>query len=241
MLRLTCCGISKILVCWLVQIAQIHRLIPELNFWALGKTLFIEILQEGLQSNLAIISAFAIGVKLSISRPRPARPARMCWGTSRLFSWGAIDSSTNVRDLWGEIGHEDLPWREKSNRVGISLTWPPGCRESGNRVLGSRSSSKKGCTIASIAESLSVGVYSETWNELNGIIVGFAENLVEGMRFDLGKFMLHIVRVHRTNLVTSWCPQNFDDLHQLIDTRLSWEQRLPQHQLRHDTAGRPNV
>jgi len=90
-------------------------------------------------------------------------------------------------------------------------------------------------------KSLSWSVLEETGNELDGIIVSFAENLVERMRLDLRKFVLHIVGIHGTNLVTSWGSQDFNDFDQLIDTRLSWEQRLPKHQLCHNTASRPNI
>jgi hypothetical protein len=51
------------------------------------------ILHKHLQSNRAIISSFVIGVKLSISRPLAAKEARMCCGTKRWLSWGAIESS----------------------------------------------------------------------------------------------------------------------------------------------------
>lgn len=46
---------------------------------------------------------------------------------------------------------------------------------------------------------------------------------VEGMRFDLRELMFHVVGVHRTDLLTSRSPQNFDNLHQLVNPGLSWE------------------
>lgn len=46
---------------------------------------------------------------------------------------------------------------------------------------------------------------------------------VEGMRFDLRELMFHVVGVHRTDLLTSRSPQDFDDLHQLVNPGLSWE------------------
>lgn len=53
-----------------------------------------------------------------------------------------------------------LPCLEKSNRFGSSFDTPFGCLESGKRQLGSRSSSKNGWHMASMAERRWVGVYS---------------------------------------------------------------------------------
>lgn len=57
---------------------------------------------------------------------------------------------------------DGIPWRVKSKRLGSSRGEPLAWRESGNRVLGSLSSSKKGWHIASIAERRCVGVYSRS-------------------------------------------------------------------------------
>jgi len=57
----------------------------------------------------------------------------------------------------------------------------------------------------------------------------------EGVRFDLRKFVLHIIRIHGLDLLPRRCSQNLDDLHQLVDAALTREQGLAQHQLRHDT------
>lgn len=46
------------------------------------------------QSNLAIISCFDIGVKLSISMPRLSSDGLICAGTNLWFSCGAIDISS---------------------------------------------------------------------------------------------------------------------------------------------------
>lgn len=54
------------------------------------------------------------------------------------------------------------PCRVKLKRAGKSLGGLLGCRESGNRVVGSRSSSKKGWHMASMADSRWVGVYSKS-------------------------------------------------------------------------------
>ena len=58
----------------------------------------------------------------------------------------------------------------------------------------------------------------------------------ERMGFDLWEFVLHIIRVHGLDLLPRRCPQNLDDLHQLVDTTLTREQGLAQHQLSHDTS-----
>ena len=47
--------------------------------------------------------------------------------------------------------------------------------------------------------------------------VAFLPYLVEGVWLDLGKFVFHVVRVHRADLLSSRCTQNFDDLDQLVN------------------------
>jgi hypothetical protein len=61
------------------------------------------------------------------------------------------------------------------------------------------------------------------------------------MRLDLWELVLHIVRVHCPNLVPGGSAKNFDDLHQLIDSRFAGEKRLPKHQLCHDAPGGPDI
>lgn len=53
--------------------------------------------------------------------------------------------------------------------------------------------------------------------------------------------MLHVVGVHGADLVSCGCAQHLDDLNELVDTRLTGEQRLSQHELSHDTASRPDI
>jgi hypothetical protein len=62
------------------------RLEPEQAAHSTGKHLFIGGSAGRPQSNRAIISSLAMGVKLSMSRPRDASSARRCCGTSRLLS-----------------------------------------------------------------------------------------------------------------------------------------------------------
>jgi hypothetical protein len=91
------------------------------------------ILHKQLQSNRAIISSFVIGVKLSISRPLAASEARICWGTKRWLSWGAIESSEerqfseyksdeSERTVAGEIKEyrQILDWTIWVTRIGES-------------------------------------------------------------------------------------------------------------------------
>ena len=60
-------------------------------------------------------------------------------------------------------------------------------------------------------------ILEQAGNEIDGICIRLSEDLVEGMRLDLRKLVLHVVRVHSSNLLSSRCPQNLDDLHQLVD------------------------
>ena len=66
-------------------------------------------------------------------------------------------------------------------------------------------------------------------------------DFVEGMRLDLGKFVLHVVRIHGANLFPSWSPEYFDDFDELVNARLAREQRLSQHEFGKDAASGPNV
>ena len=61
-------------------------------------------------------------------------------------------------------------------------------------------------------------------------------HLGEWVRLDLRELVLHVIRVHRLDLLPRWGPKNFDDFDELIDATLSREQRLPKHELRHDTS-----
>jgi hypothetical protein len=65
--------------------------------------------------------------------------------------------------------------------------------------------------------------------------------LAEWMRLDLWELVLHVVRVHGTDLVSRWSTQDFDDLDQLVNARLAREQRLTKHELGHDAACGPHI
>lgn len=66
-------------------------------------------------------------------------------------------------------------------------------------------------------------------------------HLVEWMRFNLRELVLHVIRVHRLDLISRRCSQNLDNFHKLINATLSWEERLTEHEFRHHTTSRPNV
>lgn len=42
-------------------------------------------------------------------------------------------------------------------------------------------------------------------------------DLVKRVRLDLRELVLHIVRIHRTDLLPCWRPEDFDNFDQLID------------------------
>ena len=113
--------------------------------------------------------------------------------------------------------------------------------------------------MASIADNRWVGVYSSSL-EIKSIALGSAlrntwmlvsmansrgtanyTDLVEGVRLDLRELVLHVVGVHRANLVSCGCAENLDDLDELVNARLTGKERLPKHELSHDTAGRPYI
>ena len=62
-------------------------------------------------------------------------------------------------------------------------------------------------------------------------------NLVEWVRLDLRELVLHVIGVHSTDLVPCRGTKNLNDLNELVDTRLTREQRLSKHELSHDTTG----
>ncbi len=61
------------------------------------------------------------------------------------------------------------------------------------------------------------------------------------MRLDLRELVLHVVRVHRLDLLARGRSEHLDDLYELVDPALSWEERLPEHELRHHASGGPDV
>lgn len=85
-------------------------------------------------------------------------------------------------------------------------------------------------------QTLCRGVLEQLGNEVKRVLVSLAEDLAERVRLDLRELVLHVVRVHSSNLLARRCSQDLDDFHELVDTRLSREQWLTKHELCHDTA-----
>lgn len=69
----------------------------------------------------------------------------------------------------------------------------------------------------------------------------WAEHLRERVWLDLRELVLHVVRVHRLDLLARRRAEHLDDLDELVDARLSREEGLAQHQLGHHTPGGPYV
>lgn len=61
------------------------------------------------------------------------------------------------------------------------------------------------------------------------------------MGLNLRKFVLHIIGVHRANLLASGSAQHLDDFHQLVNSRFTGEEGLAQHQFRHHATSRPYI
>ena len=149
-------------------------------------------------------------------------------------------------------GQGNKPSRVKSKSGGKSFPL-------GILAPSTRNSSKKGWTMASIAHNLACGVYSnslDTKSIASGAVRG-RKTCCEGyvipelhqttpyfrkwMWFDLWELVLHIVRVHRANLIARRSAEHFDDLDELIDTGFTREERLSEHQLCHNTSRRPHI
>lgn len=205
------------------------------------------------QSSVILSCSNGIGSNVSRSMPRERSSGMHCGGTSCRFSSGRTESSVSTHQSPALACHvHNLPSRVKLNKGGNSF-WL------GILAPSPRNSSKKGCTIASTALNRAPGVYSRSFatkSIASGAVRGRKTykmpsdtprartprtNLVEWMGFDLRKLVLHVVGIHRLDLLPGRCAKNLDNLHQLIDTALTREQWLAQHQLRHDTTRRPYV
>jgi hypothetical protein len=60
--------------------------------------------------------------------------------------------------------------------------------------------------------------------------------LIEWMRLNLREFVLHVIRVHRLDLLSRWRSQNLDNFDQLIDSTFAREEGLAEHEFRHHTT-----
>ena len=66
----------------------------------------------------------------------------------------------------------------------------------------------------------------------NGLYTYFGE----GVRLDLREFVLHVVGVHGLDLLPRGSTKNLYDLYELINSALSGEEGLAQHQFGHDAT-----
>ena len=62
-----------------------------------------------------------------------------------------------------------------------------------------------------------------------------------GVRLDLGKLELCVVRIHLLDLFPGGGAQDLDDLHQLVHSAVPGEDGLTQHELSKDAARGPDV
>jgi len=85
-------------------------------------------------------------------------------------------------------------------------------------------------------------VFQKTGNQLQCLWRGPGpEDFVEGVGFDLGELVLHVIGIHCLDLLPRRCSKYFDNLHKLINATLAREQGLSKHQLGHDTSSRPDI
>lgn len=68
-----------------------------------------------------------------------------------------------------------------------------------------------------------------------------AEDPVPRKGLDLRESVLLVLGIHRKDLMSLWGSQNFDYLYKLINSRLSREDGLAQHELSNDTTHGPNI
>jgi len=67
-------------------------------------------------------------------------------------------------------------------------------------------------------EALRGRVLEKPGDEVNRVGIRLAEHLVERVRLDLGKLVFHVVGVHGPDLLPGRCSQNFNNLHQLVNS-----------------------
>lgn len=65
--------------------------------------------------------------------------------------------------------------------------------------------------------------------------------LLPRMAFDLGKLEFGVVGIHLANLFARRRAEHFDDLHQLVDARVTREDRLAEQQFGEHTASTPHI
>lgn len=66
-------------------------------------------------------------------------------------------------------------------------------------------------------------VLEQAGDEIDGIAISLAEDLVERVWLDLRELVFHVVWVHRANLISRRRAEHLDDLHELVDARFARE------------------
>lgn len=61
------------------------------------------------------------------------------------------------------------------------------------------------------------------------------------MAFDLWKLEFGVIGIHLADLLAGRCAEHFDDLHQLVDARVTREYRLAEQQFGEYAAGAPHI
>ena len=61
------------------------------------------------------------------------------------------------------------------------------------------------------------------------------------MSLNRGKFEFGVVLIHGLDLLLGRCTQDLDDFHQLVYPTFTGKERLPEHQLSHNTPCGPNI
>jgi hypothetical protein len=184
----------------------------------------------------------------------------MCCGTSWVLRGGAIESSIKLAIAWRRseckltMMSEVVQLRHvPGGSVRVARVWQA-CvgisqfvKERVNHGVDGR-------------QTLCWRVFKEFRDQIDGTRISLSEHLctllakkasneeteyraylTERMRLDLGELVLHVIGVHRADLVPSGCSKHFDDLHELVDTRLAREQRLSEHELCHNATGGPDI
>lgn len=65
--------------------------------------------------------------------------------------------------------------------------------------------------------------------------------LLPRMAFDLWKLEFGVIGIHLADLLAGRCAEHFDDLHQLVDARVTREYRLAEQQFGEYAAGAPHI
>lgn len=65
--------------------------------------------------------------------------------------------------------------------------------------------------------------------------------LLPRVSFDLRKLELGVIRIHFANLFSGWCTQDFDNLHQLINARVTRKYGLTKKKFGQHASSTPDI